>query len=172
MSSYAWTMLVIFFLQHERVLPSLQQLAKTAGHGKSQSWLQEVPSWKQMLMRDENIDRRLLHFVDQAHCKTVWSSDAKPAENAELLQRFFEFYTADFDWNDEVVCVRLGQRTSQSSPGVSVRGALAIEDPLDTFSNLNEFGDSAKLKDEFKRAARQLRDKAPLKVFLMKPYGA
>lgn len=168
LSSYAWTLMVIFFLQNEGVLPSLQALAKTAGHGKSQSWLQEVPSWKQMLMRDENIDRRLLHFVDQAHCKTVWSSDAPPAENAQLLARFFEFYTMSFEWEKEIISVRLGHRVDQRTAGTLVQGELCIEDPLDLTSNVNTSISQKRLREEFTRAAQMLDQKTPLRVFLQK----
>jgi hypothetical protein len=62
-----------------------------------------------------------------------------------LLRGFFSFYATEFSWGNEVVSIRLGQRVSIDTHHFDslARGklnpnhAIHIEDPLDTYRNLN-----------------------------------
>merc|ERR1719263_1783500 len=84
---------------------------------------------------------------------------------ATLLQEFFRFYHASFDWKKESVSIRAGRRgpptsdlpshmlVSATSPGSQV--GPAIEDPFTPAQNLGDCLTAetfAHLRGEFKRA--------------------
>lgn len=61
---------------------------------------------------------------------------------SELLLGFFDFFSNSFDWNNEVVSVRVGMRKSieadcfQSLWGKGRRPGLHVEDPIDSGTEL------------------------------------
>jgi DNA polymerase sigma len=135
LSSYSWTLLCIYYLQVRgareggALLPSLQQMAKGM-----------LPD-SQMQLRCSCSGR----FFD---CRFLTDTRLKlqcASSSSDLLRGFFSFYATEFSWGHEVVSIRLGQRVSIDTHQFDAlaRGklnpnhAIHIEDPLDTFRNLN-----------------------------------
>ncbi|CAJ1443510.1 unnamed protein product [Effrenium voratum] len=121
-SSYAWTLMVIYYLQTVGELPSLHLLED------------EVHRFPPDL-------GFACSFASAAEAEEAWQA-ARDASCAELLRGFFQFYTEDFDWTSEVVSVRLGFRSFINSRSAlhDLRrgiGLLHIEDPIDVGRNLN-----------------------------------
>merc|ERR1711957_158790 len=78
MSQYAWSMLAVHYLQRQSLLPPLDRFLTSAS-------------------RCGKIDVREL--VRQRTCNQ---------SIAALFQGFLQFCHNDFDWNNEIVCVRYG----------------------------------------------------------------
>ena len=128
LSSYAWTNLAIFYLQHVGLLPNLQ-----------------CPD----LMRKTGLDPNSLdpsHMVDGLRtCFAPWDrieSCGAWSKNKEwtatplslLLHGFFHFYAYDFPRDDYVVSIRVGN-VSQSKAAYpkAKHGFFCIEDPFRIF---------------------------------------
>ncbi|CAK0876926.1 unnamed protein product [Prorocentrum cordatum] len=128
-SSYAWTLMVIYYLQVCHGLPSLHQLAPLdRAHRFCHS------------MAPEFTDLETARALMAAECAGQWSSTR--GECGGLLRGFFRFYAVQFGWAHEVVSVRLGRRANISSATVSgplfhMRGPIStqnclhIEDPIE-----------------------------------------
>ncbi|XP_014681269.1 PREDICTED: speckle targeted PIP5K1A-regulated poly(A) polymerase-like isoform X2 [Priapulus caudatus] len=95
LNSYAVTLLVLFFLEVEHVVPSVQQL-------------------KELCSADESCE---LEGWDCSFCNCL--SKLPPPEcsltSAELLAKFFNYFAMDFDFNSYVVCPRTGEPTLTSA---------------------------------------------------------
>lgn len=141
LSSYAYVLLVIHFLQIQSppVLPCLQEMGK------------ELPS----------------RIVQGYECKyagnveeLVGFGNANKKPVGQLLIEFFKFYAYSFDYHRAVVSVRTGgfltkeaKKWTQSKPKLSV--LLTIEDPFEVTHNLGRSVDAQGLKlirEEFERA--------------------
>jgi len=134
LSSYAFTLLVIYFMQvHPDVLlPCLPTYAFEEGMaGESDSRVRELScSWNRSLSL------------------------------AELLGRFFWFYTRAFTWGQEVVSPRLGRRLSATDQQFrQLRGRYAsrlqVEDPFRLERNLHHVlgeMEEARLKEALEQA--------------------
>lgn len=125
LNSYAYMLLVIFFLQtlSPPVAPNLQQLSDVSVPIYDHKWGCE-DCWETKFLED--------------------ISNLPPSQNTmdvgELLARFFHFYTCVFDWHRHAVCMRL------NAPGIAVdKFSLAtptneeqwyLEDPFDLKHNL------------------------------------
>jgi len=114
LSSYAFQMMVIYFLQVTTQLPSLQQHGDHAFEND-----EEVQSIVSSLLQEKRQGQGL----------------------AELLIGFFRFYAQDFKWGTEVVSVRLGCRSNSNSSEFNElrfrkERRLHIEDPFDRPRNL------------------------------------
>merc|ERR1719401_2518248 len=109
LSSYALTLMVIYFLQAELQLPCL-------------------PCWA---------------FVGDNPAPQDSSSWVCPLPISVLIVRFFRFYTAQYQWGNEVVSIRTGQRFPLEDPiynqlkGRSNPSMIHIEDPFLLGRNLN-----------------------------------
>lgn len=115
-SSYSLTLMALYFLQVDpHVDPGLRMPCLPTRCFNSNSGVpQTVPS--------------------------TWSCPC--SSRSELLYRFFNFYTWDFQWGTEVVSVRCGRRAVSSDIAYTqLRGRsihrLHIEDPFLTSRNLN-----------------------------------
>ena len=165
LSSYAWVLVVIYYLQVRSVengdpsitvtsrqlngvplLPSLQQLATSRG---TVSVFQDPSTGRKHdvgCVDNDEIAKELVEISRHNFALTCSSS------NAELLQGFFYFYAHVFKWGDEVVSIRLGERKFLSSSrfGQLPRGIFShadghpaalpvihIEDPFELQRNLN-----------------------------------
>lgn len=138
LSSYSFTLLVIYFMQvhHEVRLPVLptDAFGLLAPGVEEESAVATASSWKCELSLPE------------------------------LLALFFMFYANDFGWGCEVASVRLGQRHMASeSTFTALRGRQAsrlhAEDPIQVERNLNCcLGDveEAQLRSAFAAAAREV----------------
>jgi DNA polymerase sigma len=132
LSSYAWTLLCIYYLQvrpQGALLVSLQKLAQS--HPES---LFKCPfTGKQFDIRFSKATKNLV-----LPCK---------ATPSELLRGFFMFYSREFQWGLEVASIRLGTRhpkdefhrlfMSNIATTGSKHDTIHIEDPFDLQRNLN-----------------------------------
>eukprot|EP00927_Polykrikos_kofoidii_P086511 TRINITY_DN9717_c1_g3_i2.p1 TRINITY_DN9717_c1_g3~~TRINITY_DN9717_c1_g3_i2.p1 ORF type:complete len:1464 (+),score=182.87 TRINITY_DN9717_c1_g3_i2:96-4487(+) len=166
LSSYALTLLVIFYLQTideggDGVfpLPSLQALPHSSDLFSEQG-------------RQFDVGFASAHT---AHGQCMPPPNHGSGQSLlSLVKGFFCFYTLTYDWAKEVVSVRRGLRTTAGDAEVSELGAsksksISIEDPLDKCrnlgSNLNS-GRAAMLQCSFRDAAAMLSSDKGSHVFL------
>ncbi|CAG9315684.1 unnamed protein product [Blepharisma stoltei] len=135
LSSYAYIILLIFFLQRvsHPILPYLQLY---------------VTEEKKIGEYDCSFDNDIAKY--QA------SAQANQMNEGELLFEFFKFFSL-FDWRNNVVDIRKRENVSKS--GTQNEPFISIQDPFETTRNL---GDVCKplgvkrIKNEFKRAAAEI----------------
>lgn len=145
-STYSWTLMVIYYCQVCHGLPSLHALA----HEPRQEAEEDAEHEGQGSVHD-------VDFVGLAAARRTLGTE-KPCAYAglgTLLRGFFQFYATVYDWSHEVVSVRLGVRkelgggdftpalrkTRISKKGrmmtVATFPAFNIEDPIEIERNLN-----------------------------------
>jgi len=142
LSSYAMTLLVIYFMQvHPEVqLPNLPVSAFEEG-------------------ADGTTDPGVLKAKNSWDCSLTVP---------DLLVRFFQFYATEFEWGKEVAAVRFGERRSSSDPvfqALRARNAsrLHIEDPYEFGRNLHGYIEESKLRKVFCEAlSKVLSDLTPI----------
>eukprot|EP00928_Gymnodinium_smaydae_P060970 TRINITY_DN4498_c1_g1_i1.p1 TRINITY_DN4498_c1_g1~~TRINITY_DN4498_c1_g1_i1.p1 ORF type:complete len:558 (-),score=72.46 TRINITY_DN4498_c1_g1_i1:104-1690(-) len=164
LSPYAWTLLVIYFMQvrDKQDGPTLTKLKSFAVSSEQ---------------------RRIQHKVQQQGSISPANS-FEPGNLAEvttvavLLQGFFYFYARVFDWRGEAVCVRSGKRAppSRTLPlHIVVREdsnsevAPSIEDPFEPTKNLGSMMTDvslSRMRAEIERADRLCAQSAPLSKLL------
>ncbi|CED82695.1 cid1 [Phaffia rhodozyma] len=158
LSSYGFTLLVLFFLIHVQnppVLPNLQQIPPL------------VPKTKEELELDGH---NIWFFDDTELLRKEWSS-ANFQSVGELLIDFFKFYCQNFAFNTDVVSIRAGLLTKESKMWTTDsdvgslnemsrdRNRLCIEDPFETSYNVARTVTKDGLytiRGEFMRASRIL----------------
>eukprot|EP00933_Yihiella_yeosuensis_P061437 TRINITY_DN64242_c0_g1_i1.p1 TRINITY_DN64242_c0_g1~~TRINITY_DN64242_c0_g1_i1.p1 ORF type:complete len:255 (+),score=46.41 TRINITY_DN64242_c0_g1_i1:105-767(+) len=134
-SSYAWTLLAIFFLQVEGHIPSLQALAP-----------------EEDVLQDPVTGR--CHDIRMASVQEALAAADLDSSPRSLLSRFFHFYGAGFAqdqtgsqtfcWTRDAVSIRFGKiELQQARAGWSSRRStttmadyIYIEDPIDLSHNL------------------------------------
>mmetsp|Transcript_41128 Transcript_41128/g.94614 ORF Transcript_41128/g.94614 Transcript_41128/m.94614 type:complete len:532 (+) Transcript_41128:78-1673(+) len=112
LSSYTFTLMVIYFMQvqHDVGLPYLP--------AKMENLSEEA------VKHAKHMNKNSKSLVD-------------------LLYLFFRFYTCEFRWGSEVVCIRFGKRLEVGDPileklhGLQQNGRIHIEDPIQLERNLN-----------------------------------
>jgi len=143
LSSYSFTLMVIFYMQIRKALPCLQQ--KSSGK----------PIWYHEDSKKWNVAMDIVASSDKSDV-TVSFSD------------FATFYTEEFTWGTHVVSVRTGKldevssypdlkRLPRSSLANEAEELLHIEDPFDTARNLNcvlSSGSSRKLLHALRNLAK------------------
>lgn len=146
-STYSWTLMVLYYCQVQLGLPSLHAMARK--HKRNGA----PPPGE----RAHDAHFLGLQSARQRYCP----EEVTEAGLGGMLRGFFEFYAEVFDWENEVVSVRLGERrdledaNGQHSPlfsaqlrqskirrGRRIRYArgfphLNIEDPIELHRNLN-----------------------------------
>ena len=161
LSSYAYVLLVIFFLQTRDppILPCLQE------HKRPQD-----PS---RIPMEEGFD---VYSYQRLH-DLAGIGSANQASVAGLLLGFFRFYGWEFDFQYQVVSIRKGQPISKEDKGW-VKGQsktinyMCIEDPFETSHNL---GKSVRWRHfkmicrEFRRAYRVLATRNIKTAFWARP---
>lgn len=134
LSSYAWVLLVINYLQQRKppILPCLQQMS-------SDELKPEV------IVRGFNC---YYHDISQLHDFGVVNSESL----GELLIDFFKFYAYGFDYDTQVVSVRMGSTITKRSkkwekPPTNVRENhwFSIEDPFELTHDLGRVVDNTTL---------------------------
>jgi len=170
-SSYSWTLLVIYYLQVCHGLPSAHMVFQEK---LGEMRLEPPPSFE-------------CAFSDIGDCKSRYPVTDDDRSVGELLKGFFFFYAREFGWQSEVVSVRLGSRNDLKSgncfnPTFLARaengcGSLNIEDPIECRRNLNfALGKTRGLeliKAAIQKAHRDLQSGAVLPVSLVSkpPFG-
>ncbi|TIC69812.1 hypothetical protein E3Q02_00725 [Wallemia mellicola] len=160
LSSYGFTLLVIFFLAHVKQPPVLPNL-------------QRIPPLRPVSPESASYEGRNIYFFDDvALLRQEWSS-ANTQSVGELLWEFFRFYAKDFNYTHDVISIRTeGGILSKDAKGwvqdLEVDGAsefardrnrLCIEDPFDTTYNVARTVTADGLytiRGEFMRASRML----------------
>ena len=157
LSSYAWVLLAIFYLQNvdPPILPVLQDvvLAEAAGGelsgNKPCRFVEDVIVAKEML----RISREGSDFLDEEEF-TV----------AHLLKGFFEFYAYTFDRYTDVVCIRKGNAYRKGKG--KCKWKISIEDPFELDHDLGtKIANKAAQKaiwDELRHACTCFEKDAPL----------
>eukprot|EP01025_Chloroclados_australasicus_P014144 TRINITY_DN16619_c0_g1_i4.p1 TRINITY_DN16619_c0_g1~~TRINITY_DN16619_c0_g1_i4.p1 ORF type:complete len:982 (-),score=137.66 TRINITY_DN16619_c0_g1_i4:782-3532(-) len=151
LSSYAYVLMVIFFLQQKGLLPCLQEMGNkqpSLFSGYDVYFLGDVSEYCQQ-------NPRALPDVQMG----------------ELTMMFFDFYAWEFfeyKCRDSVICVRLGEFISKESKGWTCktgsgarfhRHLLSIEDPFETEHDLGKLVDKntlAIITREFQKASKVL----------------
>ncbi|XP_069034384.1 terminal uridylyltransferase 7 [Embiotoca jacksoni] len=121
LSSYAYTLMVLFFLQQRNppVIPVLQEIYD----GKKKP---------EVLVDDWNV----YFFDDLKTIPSHWPQNGKNTETVgELWLGLLRFYTEDFDFREHVVCVRQQARLTTFNKQWTSK-YIVIEDPFDLNHNL------------------------------------
>lgn len=160
LSSYAYLLMVIYYLQHTRppVLPVLQDL-KSFGRLANQI----VPVFV------DHCDCTYMNLIDK------WKQEQQPqsARNHSslglLLVGFFRYFALDFDFNKMVVSIRTHQHLTKRTKGWTnpnqQRNFICIEDPFETDYNVGRVVSDRCLeiiKFEFQRAHSILEESSDL----------
>eukprot|EP00929_Paragymnodinium_shiwhaense_P061843 TRINITY_DN30897_c0_g1_i2.p1 TRINITY_DN30897_c0_g1~~TRINITY_DN30897_c0_g1_i2.p1 ORF type:complete len:467 (-),score=85.92 TRINITY_DN30897_c0_g1_i2:290-1690(-) len=143
LSSYSWTLMVIYYLQRRGILPSLQALK--AGSAEAQA--------PEAFVQDDKGRKVNVVFSSPEEAEGRWTPNEVESNLplGELFRGFFTFYGREYKWGDEVVCVRHGRRLCFSdmvahSPGdefTKIRAKrrsfeqIHIEDPIEINRDLN-----------------------------------
>ncbi|KAK7934386.1 hypothetical protein WMY93_005282 [Mugilogobius chulae] len=120
LSSYAYTLMVLFYLQQRNppVIPVLQEMHE----GKKPEKL--VDGWN------------VYFFDDLSALPSLWPHYGKNRETVgELWLGLLRFYTEDFDFREHVVCIRQHARLTTFNKQWTSK-LIAIEDPFDLNHNL------------------------------------
>lgn len=131
-SSYAYTLLVIFFLQQRGILPNLQASGLIAAferwRGKELPTI-DVNGFAVRYCGDDLFVRSLMEarVASNRYCHESLGS---------LVVGFFEYYTRVFDWERYAVSIRLGRPRPRHSWPDSVHNRMGIEDPFENDRDL------------------------------------
>lgn len=135
LSSYGFTLMVLFYFVHVKkppVLPNLQRIAPL-----------RPMSQEEMMLEGRNV----WFFDDTETLRKEWSS-ANFESVGELLIDFFRYYSHDFQYNNTVISIRAGHLTKESkgwmndidvgglNENARDRNRLCIEDPFETPYNV------------------------------------
>mmetsp|Transcript_139754 Transcript_139754/g.243391 ORF Transcript_139754/g.243391 Transcript_139754/m.243391 type:complete len:551 (-) Transcript_139754:141-1793(-) len=160
---YAWTLLVIYFLQvgdldEGALLPPLEDFVVVSGlMAKRQKRPMQIPKAPRPKAQ-----------VDRAHGNSV----------GDLFKKFVKFYTEKMNWHKEAVAVRLAKRAAPNldleihvvvNEDGSTLVSPIIEDPFNTKHNLGGDTNVVTLKrfyDEFDRAKDLMAKDEPLSTLL------
>lgn len=133
LSSYSYTLMVLFYLQREGVLLCLQDLERREAVQARDPALQVLGKYDCYFYR--NVD--VLQGIGE-------SANAAPV--GLLLLGFFYFYAKLFPLKDVVVCVRKGDLITKKEKGWEKpkernRHVICIEDPFDVDVDLGRYVD-------------------------------
>ncbi|KAF4533213.1 hypothetical protein B566_EDAN011851 [Ephemera danica] len=138
LSSYAYILMVIYFLQqcNPPVIPVLQQL-----HPTEQKPEVIVEGWNTWFYDGPN------------HLSAVWPGYGQNTASPGLLWlQMLRFYTEEFDFNEYVVCIRQKEKLLRFEKLWNSK-CMAIEDPFDQTHNLGS-GLSRKMNNFIIKAFR------------------
>ncbi|WVQ97825.1 hypothetical protein IAU59_004940 [Kwoniella sp. CBS 9459] len=158
LSSYGFTLMVLYFLVHVKQPPVLPNL-------------QRIMPMRPMEEEEVMLEGRNVYFFDDVETlRREWSS-VNFESVGELLIDFFRFFSHDFQFNNSVLSLRAGQLTKESKGWVNDidvgglnemardRNRLCIEDPFEVSYNVARTVTKDGLytiRGEFMRATRIL----------------
>jgi len=161
LSSYAYTLLVIYFLQQleKPVLPVLQSLHSSAKRPK-------------LVVKSQG------HYGTPYNCwyfryntvhqlRTVWPAYGEnKLSTGELWLQMLRFYAEDFDFNKHYVCIANSQRQEKSALGEieNTRVKIHIQDPFEIYRNLGttlSVQNDQIIRTAFKNAYQHFKCKPP-----------
>ncbi|CAE8619628.1 unnamed protein product [Polarella glacialis] len=159
LSSYAWTIMVIYFLQLVNLLPSLQLLASGPRPIlDSDYWGYERSFDTSFLTAEDYLQK--VQAGEVAGCQ----GEAKHSLSmGQLLYGFFRFFSKEYSWGSEVVSIRAPERRGADAwwrlygkchpePGIHVEDPIELRD-LNIVMRRERL---AQLKAEFDRATSML----------------
>ncbi|WWD00319.1 hypothetical protein V866_007230 [Kwoniella sp. B9012] len=158
LSSYGFTLMVLYYLVHVKQPPVLPNL-------------QRIMPMRPMEEEEVMLEGRNVYFFDDVETlRREWSS-VNFESVGELLIDFFRFFSHDFQFNNSVLSLRAGQLTKESKGWVNDidvgglnemardRNRLCIEDPFEITYNVARTVTKDGLytiRGEFMRATRIL----------------
>eukprot|EP00933_Yihiella_yeosuensis_P028898 TRINITY_DN22671_c0_g1_i1.p1 TRINITY_DN22671_c0_g1~~TRINITY_DN22671_c0_g1_i1.p1 ORF type:complete len:631 (+),score=100.46 TRINITY_DN22671_c0_g1_i1:47-1939(+) len=138
LSSYGWTLMIVYYLQVCMGLPSLHALCP---EGRGREVVQRRAHEVARVRRKKGNKWKSFAFnfasPTSVEVQKSWNPDAIPADLSDLLRGFFDFYSNSFDWGTEVVSVRLGNRNATGDYLKPSSLLFSIEDPIEVSRNLN-----------------------------------
>lgn len=146
-SSYAYTLMVIYFLQQVQppVLPSLQEV-------------DDLP--------EKLIERNNVAFLnDLTTLQDSWNRE-NCMSTGTLFVSFMDFYAYDFDYKNCSVCIKTTRKVKRSE-FFEDGSRMMIVDPFERKRNLARMLDSRTFKlmvEEFRSASKRLRTSPPFNV--------
>ncbi|EKX50167.1 hypothetical protein GUITHDRAFT_103980 [Guillardia theta CCMP2712] len=153
LSSYTYSLMVIQYLQYERILPCLQNLKREEARQKNDSSFAVQCEGKEY---DCYFYRNVESLAGERN---------NPCSLGLLLVGFFHFYSNVFSIGEGVVSIRSGRLLKKTAKGWDVPGnnknrhVICIEDPFDVNLDLGRYVDENTVKDiemEFARALKIL----------------
>eukprot|EP00933_Yihiella_yeosuensis_P050448 TRINITY_DN48230_c0_g1_i1.p1 TRINITY_DN48230_c0_g1~~TRINITY_DN48230_c0_g1_i1.p1 ORF type:complete len:529 (+),score=89.44 TRINITY_DN48230_c0_g1_i1:39-1625(+) len=172
LSSYAWTIMVIYWLQLIDLLPSLQELETTARTVPDVDFWGYERDFETKFMPAEDY----LHGVKTGKIDSCKGEEKRKFDMADLLYSFFCFFYKEYEWGSEVVSIRKPDRRKadtwwrlygkpQSDPGIHVEDPIELRD-LNIVVKRDRL---AQLKAEFAQATELLEKGCSLEEFLSSP---
>ncbi|ETV76257.1 hypothetical protein H257_09746 [Aphanomyces astaci] len=168
LSSYAWIMLVLFFLQSRGILPALNPTDESDDCASSSltspTSCSSGGSHSSVSSSPPSDHQQCIHPILCSHPPTtppsgMLSSTSGGESVGSLLVGFFQFYAFDFDYRCDVVSLRCGQALPKHAKWGLGLGTwrFSIEDPLDVHHDVARVifhpKGQARLLDELRRAA-------------------
>ncbi|KAA0176193.1 hypothetical protein FNF27_02250 [Cafeteria roenbergensis] len=132
LSSFAYTLMVVFFLQQRGVLPNLQAPGLLRAYERWRGAPMPavtVHGFKLRYCADEEFLGKLAEFRLESRRFSTESIGS-------LLLGFFTYYASVFDWEQHAVSVRLGRPRPRKGWEAGVRGRMGIEDPFENERDL------------------------------------
>lgn len=166
LSSYAWTIMVIYFLQLVDGVPSLQLLAE------EQRSVIDSDYWGY----EREFDISFLSAEEYLRKHGAESERSSGLNMAELLYGFFHFFSHEYLWGREVVSIRCPERREADAwfrlyGKCHVEPGIHVEDPIE-LRDLNivlRRDRLAQLRAELERAATMLQEGCSLEELLTSP---
>lgn len=167
LSSYSWTIMVLYFLQLVGLLPSLQLLSKDERMLKTRDYWSNERSFQVGFLSAEEYQK------DVADGKIAAPTGEAGLSLAELFYGFIHFYSKEYKWGSEVVSVQKPDRKDRG-PWFLLFGkaqpepCIHVEDPIE-FRDLNIVmlrERLAQLKEEFEHALEILAEGGSLEELL------
>ncbi|CAE7835375.1 Tent2 [Symbiodinium sp. CCMP2592] len=167
LSSYSWTIMVLYFLQLVGLLPSLQLLSKEERMLETRDYWGNERSFQVGFLTAEEYQK------DVADGKIAAPTGEAGLSLAELFYGFIHFYSKEYNWGSEVVSVQKPDRKDRG-PWFLLFGkgqpepCIHVEDPIE-FRDLNIVmlrERLAQLKEEFEHAREMLSEGCSLQELL------
>ncbi|KAK3153518.1 hypothetical protein QOZ80_2BG0175770 [Eleusine coracana subsp. coracana] len=156
LSSYAYVIMCIHFLQLRRILPCLQEMEATYY---------------------VTVDENNCAYFDEVDKLNNYGAHNKDTVS-RLLWAFFHYWAYEHDYTRDVISIRTGRIISKERKDWTRRVGndrhlICIEDPFETSHDLGRVVDKFTIKilrEEFERAANILQFDANPSVTLFEPY--